>query len=87
MPTLPSPEVLRRIVLASHGPANSFVWWLEATRALPVLVAAGLRTRYARVTHRPDRSVSSPSDTSSASLLNRAGGRWSAFPWKRPVHR
>jgi SAM-dependent methyltransferase len=39
-------EVLRRSVLASHDPANSFVWWLEATRASREPDAAALRTLY-----------------------------------------
>ena len=46
----PSPnEVLRRSVLASHDPANSFVWWLEAARASREPEAAALRTRYAEI--------------------------------------
>lgn len=42
-------EVLRRSVLASHDPANSFVWWLEAARASREPDTAALRTRYAEI--------------------------------------
>lgn len=42
-------EVLRRSVLASQDPANSFVWWLEATRAPREPDEAGLRARYAEI--------------------------------------
>lgn len=46
----PSPtEVLRRSVLASHDPGNSFVWWLEAARASREPDRTALRTRYAEI--------------------------------------
>ena len=46
---LPPAEVLRRSVLASHDPANSFVWWLEAARASREPDRTALRTRYAEI--------------------------------------
>lgn len=42
-------EVLRRSILASNDPANSFVWWLEAARATREPDATALRTRYAEI--------------------------------------
>jgi hypothetical protein len=42
-------EVLRRVVLGSHDPANSFVWWLEAARASREPDLAALRMRYAEI--------------------------------------
>ncbi|MEP7018314.1 MAG: methyltransferase domain-containing protein [Actinomycetota bacterium] len=45
----PHTEVLRRSILASHDPANSFVWWLEAARASREPDRTALRARYAEI--------------------------------------
>jgi SAM-dependent methyltransferase len=45
-------EVLRRSVLASQDPANSFVWWLEAARAAREPDRAALSNRYAEIYER-----------------------------------